>query len=355
MNIEKWVFLGTGGTIAGSAGNAGDNVGYQAGQVGIEALLQAALPAGQTAASHWVCEQVAQVDSKDMDFATWTALAERCQHHLNHPQVAGIAITHGTDTLEETAWLLHRLLATAKPVVLTCAMRPASSAAADGPQNLRDAVAVLTAPGACGVLVVAAGEIHSARQVQKLHPYRPNAFGSGDHGPLGWVEEGRVRLAQNWPPAQVQPALAAMKSIASGAPWPRVEIVMSYAGAQAATVQALVRDGVQGLVAAATGNGTLHHALEGALERAQAQGVVVRVASRCPLGHIVTATGEGSPPQALLRLGGLSAVKARVEVLLELLAGGAQPQVAAPDTAPAAPAPAAPATAAAAPAHSGRG
>ena len=324
---QKWVFLGTGGTIAGSAATAGDNVGYTAAQVGIEALLHGALRAKAGPCLHWVCEQVAQVDSKDMDFSVWTALVQRCQQHLDDPLVGGLVITHGTDTLEETAWLLHRLLDTTRPVVLTCAMRPASSAAPDGPQNLRDAVAVLTAPGARGVLVVAAGEIHGARQVQKMHPYRLNAFGSGDHGPLGWVEEGVVRLAQNWPPAQMQPALKAMKSIASGTPWPRVEIAMSHAGAQGSTIEALVRDGVQGLVVVATGNGTLHTALEAALERAQEVGVVVRVASRCPLGQIVAASasegGEAAVPQTLERVGGLNPVKVRVDVLLELLASAA--------------------------------
>ena len=319
MGKKKWVFLGTGGTIAGSAATVGDNVGYKAAQVGIERLLQEALPAVASGPLQWVCEQVAQVDSKDMDFSVWSTLAQRCQHHLNDAQVGGLVITHGTDTLEETAWFLHRVLDTCKPVVLVCAMRPASSAAPDGPQNLRDAVAVVTTPGARGVLVVAAGEIHGAQQVQKVHPYRLNAFGSGDQGPLGWVEEGIVRLAQNWPSPQDQPALIAMKNIASGMPWPRVEIVMSHAGAQGSTVDALVRDGVQGLVAASTGNGTLHHALEGALERAQEVGVVVRVASRCPLGHIVAASGDDAAKQTLVRVGGLNAVKVRVDVLLTLL------------------------------------
>ena len=329
MSQQKWVFLGTGGTIAGSAASAGDNVGYTAAQVGIQALLQAILPAPADRSWPWTCEQVSQVDSKDMDFSVWSALVQRCQHHLDDPWVTGLVITHGTDTMEETAWLLHRLLDTSKPVVLTCAMRPASSVAPDGPQNLRDAVAVLKAPGASGVLVVAAGEIHGARQVQKMHPYRLNAFGSGDHGPLGWVEEGVVRLAQNWPPVQMQPALEAMKKIASGVPWPRVEIIVSHAGAQGATVEALVRDGVQGLVVAATGNGTLHHALEGALKRAQAVGVVVRVASRCPLGHIVAApvsqSGADTVGQTLERVGGLNAVKVRVDVLLQLLASAEAP------------------------------
>ncbi len=319
MFEHKWVFLGTGGTIAGSSASAADNVGYTAAQVGVEALLQAALSATKSCTLHWVCEQVAQVDSKDMDFSVWSALAQRCQHHLNDPEVGGLVITHGTDTLEETAWFLHRVLDTCKPVVLTCAMRPASSDAPDGPQNLRDAVAVVTAPGACGVLVVCAGEIHSAQHVQKIHPYRTNAFGSGDHGPLGWIEEGAVRLAQNWPQEQTHPAVEAIKNIANGAPWPWVEIVMSCAGAKGAVVDALVRSGVQGLVAAGTGNGTLHHSLENSLERAQEVGVVVRVTSRCPLGEIVAASGDEVAGQGLVRVGGLSAVKVRVDVLLDLI------------------------------------
>ena len=319
MFEDKWVFLGTGGTIAGSSASAADNVGYTAAQVGVEALLQAALSATKSCTLHWVCEQVAQVDSKDMDFSVWSALAQRCQHHLNDPEVGGLVITHGTDTLEETAWFLHRVLDTCKPVVLTCAMRPASSEAPDGPQNLRDAVAVVTAPGACGVLVVCAGEIHSAQHVQKIHPYRTHAFGSGDHGPLGWIEEGTVRLAQNWPQEHTHPALAAIKNIAHGAPWPWVEIVTSCAGAKGAVVDALVRSGVQGLVAAGTGNGTLHHSLENSLERAQEGGVMVRVTSRCPLGQIVVASGDEVAEQTLVRVGGLSAVKVRVDVLLDLI------------------------------------
>ena len=314
MATRKWVFLGTGGTIAGSSAAGADNVGYRAAQIGIEALLDTALPASASRTLRWTCEQVAQVDSKDMDFSVWSALAQRCQHHLNDPQVGGLVITHGTDTLEETAWFLHRVLDTRKPVVLTCAMRPASAAAPDGPQNLRDAVAVATAPGACGVLVVAAGEIHSARRVQKVHPYRTHAFGSGDSGPLGWVEEGAVRLVQNWPAEQTQIALLAMKNIVNGVPWPRVEVVMNYTGAQGSTVRALVRDGVQGLVVAATGNGTLHHVLEAALARAVTAGVQVRVASRCPQGRMMDLTGT-----PWRDADGLSPVKARVSLLLELM------------------------------------
>src|SRR6218665_3372428 len=199
MGRQKIVVLGTGGTIAGTSAQAGDNIGYTAAQVGVEQLL-AAVPGLQAlAGGALLAEQVAQINSKDMDCDIGRALALRCAHHLQEPQVRGLVITHGTDTLEETAWFLHAVLDARKPVVLTSAMRPATALTPDGPQNLLDAVAVAQAAGATGVLAVAAGRVHGAQRVQKMHPYRVDAFGSGDAGPLGWVEEGRVRLAQGWP------------------------------------------------------------------------------------------------------------------------------------------------------------
>ena len=313
MSGQKIVVLGTGGTIAGTSAQAGDNIGYTAAQVGVAQLL-AAVPGLQAMAGTLLTEQVAQIDSKDMDGEVWRALALRCAHHLADPDVRGIVITHGTDTLEETAWFLHQALDARKPVVLTCAMRPTTALAPDGPQNLLDAVAVATAPGACGVMMVAAGEVHGARHVQKVHPYRVNAFTSGDVGPLGFVEEGVVRLAQNWPPALDDKARAAIERIANLVTWPRVEIVVSHAGATGAVVDALVRDGVQGLVVACTGNGTIHHALEAALLRAQSAGVKVVRSTRCPLGQMLPKPGDVLPDSH-----GLSPVKARIALMLDLL------------------------------------
>lgn len=316
VGATKMVVLGTGGTMAGT-GPAGDNMGYTAAQLGVQDLLQS-VPGLSAVGGAWVAEQVAQIDSKDMDFSIWSALALRCQQHLADQQVRAIVITHGTDTLEETAWFLHCVLEAHKPVVLTCAMRPATAVEPDGPRNLLDAAAVATTPGAHGVLVVCAGEVHGAQQVQKVHPYRLNAFSSGEAGPLAWVEEGVVRLAQNWPLAPSGKAQTAMKNRRTGAAWPRVEIVMNYAGASGAMVDALVRDGVQGLVVAATGNGTLHHALQDALECAQAAGVAVRITTRCPLGQVLA-----RPTDTLPVAQGLSPVKARVSLLLELMEASA--------------------------------
>ncbi len=298
--------------MAGTAADPADNVGYTAGQLGVAHLL-AAVPA--LAGLPLVSEQVAQLDSKDMGFAVWQQLAARCVHHLAQPDVTGIVITHGTDTLEETAWFLQSVLAPAKPVVLTCAMRPATSVAADGPQNLIDAVAVASAPGARGVVAVCAGAIHSAADVQKDHPYRVDAFSSGDAGPVGYVEEGRLRLMRNWPQAPVNLVKFAIDSGLSDRVWPRVDIVMNYAGVDGTVVDALLARGVDGIVVACTGNGTLHEALEAALLRAQAAGVAVVRATRCAYGRVL--------PQAAAVFRdsmGQSPVKARISLLLELMA-----------------------------------
>ena len=308
VSRRRIVVLGTGGTIAGRAASASENVGYKAGEVGIADLLQG-LPALQGVDLH--PEQVAQIDSKDMDFAVWSALVQRCAHWLAQPDVAGIVVTHGTDTMEETAYLLHAVLAPVKPVVLTGAMRPATSAGADGPQNLADALAVAASPLAQGVCVVFAGSVHSGPEVQKDHTYRLDAFSSGDAGPLAYVEDGRVRLLRAWPQG---PILRSAASLPQPADWPRVEIVLNHAGADGAIVDALVRDGVAGLVAAGTGNGTLNLRLEEALLRAQQAGVAVRRSTRCPEGRVLPHAGDRLP-----HADGLSPVKARIALMLELM------------------------------------
>jgi L-asparaginase len=309
------VILATGGTIAGQAADASDLLGYTAAQLGV-AQLVASLPPSQTAGL--LTEQVAQLDSKDMDFAAWAQLAQRVNYFLARPDVQGIVITHGTDTLEETAYFLHRVCQASKPVVLTGAMRPATSLAADGPQNLADAVTLARTPGVQGVLVVLAGVVHSAVAVQKVHPHCLAAFSSGDEGPVGQVQAGVFSADKNKAPAQYLHAPYAIELIANKASaeaWPWVEIVLSHAGCSGAAVDALVAHGVAGLVVAATGNGTVHRALEDALRRALSAGVAVLRTSRCAYGRVLH-----TPTAWLPDAGGLSPVKARIALILQLMA-----------------------------------
>ncbi len=343
--MQKIIVLGTGGTIAGTATSSGDHTGYTAAQLGVADLLRNV--AGMSEAlqgDELRSEQVAQLDSKDMDFATMTRLAQRCAHHLAQADVRGIVITHGTDTLEETAYFLHLVLGAAcadliakKPVVLTCAMRPATSSEADGPRNLRDAVMVardaLHSGGqARGVLAVCAGDVHHAVHVQKIHSFALNAFSSGDvalgeAGVLARVQQGAVRwnasaeliFKRNSPQVLAEYAQAATDLIASPSPekthWPRIEIVMNHAQQSASIVRALLAavandDPLRGIVVAGTGNGTVSQSLETALQEARQAGVEVNIASRCVWSE---QTGQSGAP---LRL---SPVKQRIALSLTLL------------------------------------
>lgn len=321
--MKKVVVLGTGGTIAGRAQSGSDNVGYKAGEVGVADLL-ASIPGIQERlqGTQLVAEQVAQIDSKDMGWAVWGQLVQRCEAHLADVEVAAVLVTHGTDTLEETAYLLHLALtanALRKPVVLTCAMRPATALTPDGPQNVLDAISVALNPASHGVMVVCAGAVHAATHVQKRCSYRVDAFDSGDAGPLGWVEEGQVRWCHILPPTGAeQIAVAAPRWLQA----PRVDMVMNYAGAGAYVVEALLQaqangSPVQGIVVAGTGNGTVNDAMQQSLLKAVEQGVRVVLVSRCALGGVVRSASGESP---FAHYPGLSAVKARVRLMLELAA-----------------------------------
>ena len=313
MHHKKIVILGTGGTIAGMASDASSNINYTAGQVGVSQLVGAIDFLNGAVET----EQVAQIDSKDMSFEVWTALANRVHHHLAQNDVQGVVITHGTDTLEETAYFLQSVLNPGKPVVLTCAMRPASALAPDGPQNILDAIAVVRHMGAQGVTVVCSGVIHGAPDVQKIHTYQLNAFGSGDVGAIGFIEENSLKLVRNWPQRQQIKAHSAIENIAilnQAKSWPRVEIVMNYAGANGALVDALVAQGVQGLVVAGTGNGTVHQSLHEALLKAQAQGVQIIRSTRCTQGRVLARSDDSFPAS-----NSLSPVKARIDLLLVLM------------------------------------
>ena len=306
--MQKIVILGTGGTIAGRAARADDAVGYRAAELGVQALIDAVPP---LAGWPLEAEQVAQRDSKDMDIGTWLLLAQRAAHHLARPDVAGVVVTHGTDTLEETAWFLHRVLAPAKPLVLTAAMRPATALSADGPQNLFDAVTLAAEPDACGVLAVLAGHAHGAADLRKVHTIRLEAFSSGDSGPVALIQSGRVKVLRPWPTGDAV-GLPATPADA----WPWVAVVANHAGADGREVRALVQSGVAGLVVAGTGNGSLSAGLEAALHAAQSAGVAVRRSSRCAFGPVIDpADGVGSPiPSA----GDRTVWQARVNLLLEL-------------------------------------
>ena len=329
MSKKNLVILGTGGTIAGVAESPLHNVSYQAAQLDVADLLaKIPMSIGAHAGFTWFTEQVFQIDSKDMVFKHWVVLAQRVLHHLQNDAVSGVVITHGTDTLEETAFFLYRVLPAdllaIKPVVITCAMRPATSLLFDGTQNIQDALTVAATEGARGVLVACAGVLHSALWVQKIHTYKLDAFDSGDAGALGVIEEGSLRLHYQWP----EPANAALPAydlhILHTLAWPRVEIVLNYVGADGAIVHMLCaassepQSVVKGLIVAGTGNGTLSQSLQAALLQYQSVGIRVQRCTRCAYGRLQSDATNPSPIEVS---GFASPVKARIDLMLALMYG----------------------------------
>ncbi|ODV41601.1 L-asparaginase [Cupriavidus sp. UYMMa02A] len=309
--LPRIVVLATGGTIAGASANPASSARYQAATVPVATLL-AAVPALQSVA-RIEAEQVAQVDSKDMVFSLWSALADRVQYWCGQPDVAGIVITHGTDTLEETAMFLHLTQACAVPVVLTAAMRPSTSLSADGPLNLLDSVRVAAHADARGkgVLVVLNQQVHAARDVAKAHTSAVDAFVSAQCGPLGYVQDDLVRIAR-------APVRTATGVLPVPEQWPDVEIVASYAQPGRVAVDAMVGTGVRGLVVAAAGNGSVHETLVAALRDAAAAGVAVVRSSRTGAGHVAIPPAADPVDGVFVSAADLNPYKARVLLLLAL-------------------------------------
>jgi L-asparaginase len=302
--------LATGGTIAGKGNAAG--TGYRSGAVPVGELV-AALP-GVDSIATVAAEQIANIPSGDMDEAVWRRLHTRVLAAFADPAVAGVVITHGTDTLEETAFLLSLLLPPAKPVVVVGSMRPSTALSADGPQNLLDAIRVAVAPAAAGrgVMVAMDDSIFDPRTATKIDVNRIEAFGAPGHGPIGDV----LGLAPRFfGPPQPVPALLAL----GDAPLPRVAIVYAYAGITGDDVRAITRDAA-GVVLAGVGAGGSSSSARTVLRELVARGIPVVSTPR--QGHGDIRRSEPQPGQddndGLRTIGGRELTPAKARILLML-------------------------------------
>lgn len=310
--------LATGGTIAGEADDEGHPEAYRSGVLNVDVLL-AAVPTLSTIAQI-EAEQMANIDSKDMTTELWKKLVLRINELLASDQIDGIVITHGTDTLEETAYFLHLTVKTEKPVVLTAAMRPSNTLSADGPLNLLNAVVAAASKASVGqgVLVVMNGEIYTARDVTKTNSYSVDTFRSNEFGALGWIQGNEAKFQRSI----IGMHINTMKSQFNIDQWselPSVEIVMSYAAPSRTAIDAFVTKGVKGLVVAGTGNGTIHISLEQAAIDAVKKGVAVVRSSRVSYGHMTHDIHDDKV--GFLSAGTLNPWKARVLLMLILADG----------------------------------
>jgi L-asparaginase len=314
QELPKVVVLSTGGTIASKQDPL--KGGYVPALSGED--LVAAVPAIKKLAQVQV-EQISNIPSPDMTPEIWLRLAGRVNELLAKPEIVGIVVTHGTDTLEETAFFLDLTTVSVKPVILVGAQRPASDPDSDGPRNLLDAVRVAIAPEAAskGVLVVMNGQINAARDVTKTNTNRVETFRGLEFGQLGVADTESVRFYR-------APLRRQTFAVDSKTQLGRVDIVMSYAGADGLVIRSLLRnDAVRGLVIAGMGLGDAPSLMFDAIQDAREHGIPVVISTRVPTGRIFPLGASKGSALTLKRIGciladDLSPQKARILLMLAL-------------------------------------
>ncbi len=309
------VVLATGGTIAGAA--ASDvQAGYTSGQVGVDQLL-AAVPQAKKLAN-LRGEQISNIGSQDMNDEVWLKLARRINELLAQPDVDGIVITHGTDTIEETGYFLNLVVKSRKPVVLTAAMRPSTALSADGPLNFFNAVAVAANKDAAGrgVLVVVNDWIHGASSLTKTSTTAVQTFLSPLRGLMGVVAYGEAEFYRGPVGRNTVDSEFSLEGVTA---LPRVDIVMAHANMDGALIDAAVAAGAKGLVIAGVGNGNMTQPALEALAAQAKKGVVCVRSTRVATGRVGRNVEVDDDKLGLIASDDLNPQKARVLLRLALL------------------------------------
>jgi L-asparaginase len=309
------VVLATGGTIAGAA--ASDvQAGYTSGQLGVDQLL-AAVPQAKKLAT-LKGEQISNIGSQDMNDEVWIKLATRINALLAGPDVDGIVITHGTDTIEETAYFLNLVVKSEKPVVLTAAMRPSTALSADGPLNFFNAVAVAANKDASGrgVLVVVNDWVHGASSLTKTSTTAVQTFLSPVSGLVGTVAYGDVE----WYRGPVgKNTVDSEFAVDESTVLPRVDIIMATENMDGALIDAAVAAGAKGIVIAGVGNGNMTKTALDALAAQAKKGIVAVRSSRVTTGQVGRNVEVDDDKLGFVASLGLNPQKARVLLRLALL------------------------------------
>lgn len=311
----KIVVLATGGTIAGAQASTKE-VGYKSGTFKVDDLIKAVPQIVDLA--DLTGEQVVNIGSQNMNNEVWLKLAKQVNAALKREDIAGVVITHGTDTMEETAWFLNLVVKSSKPVVMVGSMRPATAIGADGPANLYNAVAVAIHPEAAGrgVLVVLNDEIHYAREIEKQNSTQLDTFKSPNRGRAGVVNNGAVHFFNK---ATTPHTAASEFSVEGVETLPRVEIIYSYANLGRDFIDCAVEKGARGLVLAGVGDGNSTDPALAALGDAVKKGVVVARSSRTGSGLVVRNVEIDDDKMGTVAAMELNPQKARVLLMLALM------------------------------------
>jgi L-asparaginase len=313
--LPNVVVLATGGTIAGAA--ASDvQAGYTSGQVGVDQLL-AAVPQAKKLAN-LRGEQISNIGSQDMNDEVWLKLAKRINELVAMPDVDGVVITHGTDTIEETSYFLNLVVMSKKPVVLTASMRPSTALSADGPLNFFNAVAVAANKDAAGrgVLVVVNDWIHGASSLTKTSTTAVQTFLSPLRGLVGTVAYGEAEFYRG---AVGRNTVDSEFSLDGVTALPRVDIVMAHANMDGAIIDGAVAAGAKGIVIAGVGNGNMTKAGLDALAAQAKKGIVCVRSTRVTTGLVGRNVEVDDDKLGLIASDDLNAQKSRVLLRLALL------------------------------------
>ncbi|WP_426116684.1 type II asparaginase [Massilia sp. PWRC2] len=314
-SLPNVVILATGGTIAGTGATSTTTVGYTAATVGVQSLIQAVPELAKVA--RVTGEQVFQIASENMSNEHWLTLAKRVNVLLAQPNVDGLVITHGTDTLEETAYFLDLVVKSKKPVVLVGAMRPSTALSADGPINLYNAVLLAASADAAGkgVLVVMNDQIQAAREVTKTNTSTLDAFRTPELGMLGYIQGSKAFFYRQ---STRKHTLETEFDVSSLTALPMVEIVYGYANVGPVAVDAFVAAGAKGIIHAGVGDGSLAAKVLPALKAARQKGAIVVRASRVGQG-ILARNGEANDDELdFVAADTLNPQKARILLMLAL-------------------------------------
>ena len=306
--------LATGGTIAGSGSGTLDT-SYTSGTVTVDKLIAAVPEINKIATIKG--EQISNIGSQEMNNEVWFKLANRVNELLTSGKADGVVITHGTDTMEETAYFLNLVVKSDKPIVMVGAMRNSGSLSADGPLNIFNAVNVAMSKEAAGkgVMVVMNDEIHAAREVTKTNTTAVDTFKSPNSGKIGTVFYGNVKFYMN--PTRKHTVNSAF-DITKIKELPRVDIIYSHSNDNPDFVNVAVKNGAKGIVNAGMGNGNPFPSALEALGEAVKAGVVVVRDSRVGSGE-TTLNGEVDDGKyGFLASDNLNAQKARVLLMLAL-------------------------------------
>lgn len=310
---SRIAILGTGGTIAGFIDSTIATTGYTAGAIDIDVLIKAVPQIRDLADISW--EQIANIDSSNMCDEIWLRLAKKIAK-LFAEGIDGVVITHGTDTMEETAYFLNLTIKSDKPVVLVGAMRPSTAISADGPKNLYNAVALVANKEAKnkGVMVAINDKILSARGIVKTHSLNVDAFSSPDFGDLGYIVDGKVFFYNNVTKAHTKNAPFDVSKLTS---LPKVDILYSYSNdGSGVAAKALFEHGTKGIVVAGSGAGSIHKNQKDVLKELLKKGLKVVVSSRVVAGCV--AVSDSDEKLGFISAEDLNPQKARVLLILAL-------------------------------------